>query len=161
MRCMASVFSPPTLSLKILSRLFSWCLTLLSNQKLASTQTIGSAFLEIVRQVQNSKYEHDLLKIIDCFFDGYGFVNSDHVNFFLKKILIIHLFSLICLGNYQKLPKKITVVKKLAKSFSNMKERCNISFDFQEVAKNISFFLTSCKKCFNFFNKMRKVFQIF
>ena len=33
---------------------------LCSNQKLASTQTIGSAFLERVRKVQNSKYEHDL-----------------------------------------------------------------------------------------------------
>ena len=57
---------------------------LCSNQKLASTQTIGSAFLDRVRNVQNSKYEHDLLKIIDCFFDGYGFVNSDHVIFSMK-----------------------------------------------------------------------------
>ena len=38
---------------------------LCSNQKLASTQTIGSAYLERVRQVQNSNYEHDLLKIFD------------------------------------------------------------------------------------------------
>ena len=57
-----------------------------SNQKLAFTQTIGSAFLERVLKVQNSKYEHDLLKIIDCFIDGYGFVNSDHVNFSIKNI---------------------------------------------------------------------------
>ena len=57
---------------------------LCSNQKLASTQTIGSPFLERVRKVQNSKYEHDLLKMIDCLIDGYGFVNSDHVNFSLK-----------------------------------------------------------------------------
>ena len=55
-----------------------------SNQKLASTQTLGSAFLDRIRKVQNSKYEHDLLKIIDCFIDGYGFVNSDHVNFLIK-----------------------------------------------------------------------------
>ena len=55
-----------------------------SNRKLASTQTISSAFLERVRKVQNSKYEHVLLKIIDCFIDGYGFVNSDHVNFSIK-----------------------------------------------------------------------------
>ena len=55
-----------------------------SNQKLASTQTLGSAFLDRIRKVQNSKYEHDLLKIIDCFIDGYGFVNSDHVNFSIK-----------------------------------------------------------------------------
>ena len=55
-----------------------------SNQKLASTQTLASAFLDRIRKVQNSKYEHDLLKIIDCFIDGYGFVNSDHVNFSIK-----------------------------------------------------------------------------
>ena len=41
-----------------------------SNQKLASTQTLGSAFLDRIRKVQNSKYEHDLLKIFDCFIDG-------------------------------------------------------------------------------------------
>ena len=35
---------------------------LCSNQKLASTQTIGSAFLERVHKVENSKYGHDLLK---------------------------------------------------------------------------------------------------
>ena len=57
-----------------------------SNQKLASTQTLGSAFLDRIRKVQNSKYEHDLLKIIDCFIDGYGFVNSDHVNFSIKNL---------------------------------------------------------------------------
>ena len=39
-----------------------------SNQKLASTQSIGSAFLQKVRKVQNSKYEHDFKKITDCFF---------------------------------------------------------------------------------------------
>ena len=57
---------------------------LCSNQKLASTQYIGSAFLERVRKVQNSNYEHDLLKIIDCFIDGYGFVYSYYVNFSMK-----------------------------------------------------------------------------
>ena len=57
---------------------------LCSNQKLASTQTIDSAFVERVRKVQNSKYEHDLCEIIDCFIDDYGFVNSDHVNFSIK-----------------------------------------------------------------------------
>ena len=54
---------------------------LCSNQKLASTQTIASAFLERIRKVQNSKYEHDFLEIIDCFIDTYEFANSGHVNF--------------------------------------------------------------------------------
>ena len=56
-------------------------LDLCSTQKDASTQTIGSAFLERVRKVQNSKYEHDLLNIIDCRIDGYGFVNSEYITF--------------------------------------------------------------------------------
>ena len=54
---------------------------LCSNQKLASTQTIGSDFLERDRKEQNSKYEHDLLEIVHCFIGSYGFVNSGHVNF--------------------------------------------------------------------------------
>ena len=52
-----------------------------SAQKLASTQTLGSAFLERIRKVQNSKYETDLLKIVDCFLDGFGTVNSERINF--------------------------------------------------------------------------------
>ena len=56
-----------------------------SFQKLASTQTLGSAFLERIRKVQNSKYETDLLKTVDCFIDGYGTVNSERINFSINK----------------------------------------------------------------------------
>ena len=52
-----------------------------SNQKLASTQTLGSAFLDGTRKIQNSKYASDLFKITDCFIDGYGSVNSERFNF--------------------------------------------------------------------------------
>ena len=93
-----------------------------SNQKLASTQTLGSAFLDRIRKVQNSKYEHDLLKIIDSFIDGYGFVNSNHVNFSIKKLLIFHLFFS---HMFTKLPliteKKVTVVTNICKkSFKDL-----------------------------------------
>ena len=71
----------PSVAKKRLLRKKFKCHYLCSNKKLASTQTIGSAFLERVRKVQNSKYDHDLLKITDCFIDGYGFVISDHFNF--------------------------------------------------------------------------------
>ena len=54
---------------------------LTSNQKLASTQTLGSAFLDRIRKLQNSKYETDLFKTIDCFIDGYGSVNCERVIF--------------------------------------------------------------------------------
>ena len=52
-----------------------------SAQKLASTQTHGSAFLERIQKVQNSKYETDLLKIVDCFIDGFGTENSERIIF--------------------------------------------------------------------------------
>ena len=57
---------------------------LFSNQKLAHTQILGSAFLDIVRKVQNSKYESDLFKIIDCFIDCHGSVHSNSVSFVIK-----------------------------------------------------------------------------
>ena len=57
---------------------------LCSNQKLASTQTLGSALLDRIRKIQNSKYEPDLFKIIDCFFDCHGSVHSDYVSFVIK-----------------------------------------------------------------------------
>ena len=57
---------------------------LFPNQKLASTHTLGSAFLDRIRKVQNSKYESDLFKIIDCFIDCHDSVHSDYLSFVLK-----------------------------------------------------------------------------
>ena len=57
---------------------------LCSHQKLASTQTLGSAFLDRIRKIQNSKYEPDLFKIIDCFIDCHGSVHSDYVSFVIN-----------------------------------------------------------------------------
>ena len=73
----------PSIAKKRLSRKNFNCHFVYSNQKLASTHTIGSAFLEKVREVQNLKYEPE--KVIACFFDGYEFVNGDHVNYSMKK----------------------------------------------------------------------------
>ena len=53
-----------------------------SIQKLASTQILGLAFLERFQKVQNLKYETDLLKIVNCFNDGYENVNNQRVFFF-------------------------------------------------------------------------------
>ena len=57
---------------------------LCSKQKLASTQTLGSAFLDRIRKIQNSKYETELFKIIDYFIDGHGSAHSDFVSFVIK-----------------------------------------------------------------------------
>ena len=54
------------------------------NQKLASTQTLASAFLDRIRKFQNSKYESNLFKIIACFIDCHGSVHSDYVSFVMK-----------------------------------------------------------------------------
>ena len=75
----------PSISKKRMLRKMFKSHFLCSNQKLASTQTIGSAILERVRKVHNSKHEHDWVKKIDCFIDFYAFVNKDHVNFSMKK----------------------------------------------------------------------------
>ena len=52
-----------------------------SNQKLACTQTFGSAFLNRVRKTQNSRNEYDFLKMFDCFIDCHNSVNSDYASF--------------------------------------------------------------------------------
>ena len=45
------------------------------------TQVLGSAFLDRIRKNQISKNESDLFKMIDCFIDGYGSINSERVSF--------------------------------------------------------------------------------
>ena len=74
----------PSIARKRLIRKKFRRLYLCSNQKLASTQTLGSAFLDRTRKIQNLKYETDLFKIIDCFFNCHGFVNSDYASFVIK-----------------------------------------------------------------------------
>ena len=71
----------PSVSRKRLVRKKFKKLYLNSNQKLASTQTLGSLFLDRDQKVQSSKSESNLLKIIDSFIDGYGSVISERVNF--------------------------------------------------------------------------------
>ena len=55
-----------------------------SNQKLASTKTLFSAFLDRVWKVQNAEYESDLFKIIHCSFDCHGSMYSDYASFLIN-----------------------------------------------------------------------------
>ena len=55
-----------------------------SNQKQASAQTLGSAFLDRIRKGQNSKYETDLFKKLDCFIDDHGSGQRDYVSFVMS-----------------------------------------------------------------------------
>ena len=58
---------------------------LLSSFQLAkSTQTGGSVFAERIEQAKLTKYEFELIKIVDCFLDGYGKYTSNLVTFKMK-----------------------------------------------------------------------------
>ena len=52
-----------------------------SFQKTKTTQTSGSVFAERIEKVKKSKFEFELIKIVDCFFDGRGIFDSNLVNF--------------------------------------------------------------------------------
>ena len=115
---------------------------LCSNQKLASTQTIGSAFLERVRKVQNSKYEHDLLKVIDCLIDGFGFVKKDHIIFSKKNFdnpsIFPHMFTK--LPKISKKKKNSPLSKKLQKTFQTCKKDVIFLLIFKKLQKTFQFF---------------------
>ena len=56
-----------------------------SFQKRKSTQTSGSVFGERIEKVKKTKFELDLIKIVDCFLDGHG--NFDNlVSFKIKSL---------------------------------------------------------------------------
>ena len=54
-----------------------------SFQKTKSTQTGGSVIAERIEKVKKTKFELELIKIVDCFLDGYGNYDS---NFITSKI---------------------------------------------------------------------------
>ena len=57
-----------------------------SIQKTKSTQTSGSVFADKIEQVEGTKFEIELIKIVDCFLDGYGNYSSSLVSFQMKSL---------------------------------------------------------------------------
>ena len=52
-----------------------------SLQKTKSTQTSGSVFADRIEQVKKTKYELELIKIVDCFLDCHGNYSSNLISF--------------------------------------------------------------------------------
>ena len=50
-----------------------------SFQKTKTTQTSGSVLAERIEKVKKTKFELELIKIIDCFVDGHGNFDSNLV----------------------------------------------------------------------------------
>ena len=57
-----------------------------SFQKTKTTQTSGSVFAERIEKVKKTKFELDLIKIVDCFLDGHGNFESNLVSFKIKSL---------------------------------------------------------------------------
>ena len=57
-----------------------------SFQKTKSTQTRGSVFAERIEKVKKTKFELDLIKIVDCFLNGHGNYDSNLVFFKIKSL---------------------------------------------------------------------------
>ena len=55
-----------------------------SFQNIKSTQTSGSVFADRIEQVEKTKFELELIKIVDCFLDGQGNYTSNLVSFKIK-----------------------------------------------------------------------------
>ena len=55
-----------------------------SFQKTKLTQTGGSECAERIEKVKKTKFELDLIKIVDCFLDGHGNYDSNIKSFEIK-----------------------------------------------------------------------------
>ena len=66
----------PSISRKRLSRKKFKRHLLRAEQINASTQTLGSSFLDRIHSPRNSKYESELIKIVDCLLDGHGIIDN-------------------------------------------------------------------------------------
>ena len=49
-------------------------------QKNKSTQTSGSVFAERIEKANKTKFELELIKIVDCFLEGHGNYDSNLVS---------------------------------------------------------------------------------
>ena len=57
-----------------------------SFQETKSTQTGGSVFAERIEKVKKTKFELDVIKIVDCFLDGHANYDSNLVSFKIKSL---------------------------------------------------------------------------
>ena len=57
-----------------------------SFQKTKSKQTSGSVFADGIQQVEKTKFEFELIKVVGCFLDGHGNYNSGLVSFKRKSL---------------------------------------------------------------------------
>ena len=57
-----------------------------SVQKTKTTQTSGSMFAERTEKVKKTKFQIELVKIVDCFLDGDGNLDSNLVSFKIKSL---------------------------------------------------------------------------
>ena len=57
-----------------------------SFQKTKTTQISGSVFAERIEKVKKTKFELELIKIVDCFLDGHGNFDSNLVSFKRKSL---------------------------------------------------------------------------
>ena len=58
-----------------------------SFQKTKTTRISGSVFADRIEQVRKTKFELELIKIVDCFLDGHGNYDSNLVSFKIKSLL--------------------------------------------------------------------------
>ena len=61
-----------------------------SFQKTKTAQTSGSVFAERIEKVKKTKFELELIKIVDCFLDCHGNFDSNLVSFKLKSLWTNH-----------------------------------------------------------------------
>ena len=58
-----------------------------SFQKTKTTQTSGSVFAKRIEKVKKTKFEFELIKVVDCFLDGHGSYDSKLVSSEIKSFV--------------------------------------------------------------------------
>ena len=66
-----------------------------SFQKTKTTQTSGSVFAERIEKVKKTKFELELIKIVDCFLDGHGNYDSNLVSFRINSLKQTKFFATV------------------------------------------------------------------
>ena len=56
-----------------------------TEQRNASTQTLRSSFFDRFQTLKNSKFERELIKIVDCLLDGHGIIDNPMFYFEVRK----------------------------------------------------------------------------
>ena len=150
----------PSVSKKRLSRKKFKRHLLRAEQRNAGTQTLRSSFFDRIQSLKNSKYESELIKIVDCLLDGHGIIDNPCCTLKLEnnKVFVLTCFKSSVYSKNRNLKSICLLNVEFSNNIFLLKVKIRTS-DFSLKFKKVNKLRTKCATFFSLFLVLRYDFK--